>query len=579
MFFTSEKRDSRSKILVGLVMAVMAVFVMRLFYLQIIKHDYYMSLADSEQVKRLNIPAKRGQIYALDGNNPVRLVMNQTVYTVFADPQMTTDDSKIIDVIRRVAGGNARDNLQNLLNQKQSRYQILATKVSRDQADKIKAENLQGVGFQEVSQRVYPEGALAAQVLGFVDAEGQGRYGLEGNLNSQLTGEDGLLQSVTDVSDVPLTIGDRNVNIPAKNGDDVVLTIDRNVQSYSEQALKQGMKSLGAKNGSVLVMDPNSGKVMAMASFPSFSPADFNKVEDASVFNNPVISYPYEPASVIKTFAMGLGVDTGTITPKDTYTNYGTIKVGDRTIANAYKGQIGKITFQTAMNYSLNTGAVTVFQRLGNDDSISKATRDTVYDYYYNKFRLGQLTGIELDNEAAGQVISPEESEGNSVRYANMSFGQGLNVTMIQVAAGFSSLVNGGVYYKPTVIAGKVEDGEFVRRADPQPTHRTVSPATAKTMKKMIHDARSAFWAGGDKRGYDIGGKTGTAETIKDGKYTMDALVGTYLGYGGTTESTEYVIMVRLWGDNQAFDGSAGIPIFTSISNWLLEYLRLQPKG
>lgn len=573
------KRDSRSKILASLVIIIMAVFVMRLFYLQIIKHDYYLSVADSEQVKRLTVPAKRGLIYALDGTTPVKIVMNQTVYTVFADPQMTDDDGKIIDVVRKVAGGSAKSNLQELLDKKESRYQILATKLTRTQADKIKQENLQGVGFQEVTQRVYPEGALAAQILGFVDFEGKGQYGVEGGMNDRLLGKDGILQSVTDVSDVPLTIGNRNVKIPAEDGDNIILTIDRNVQSYTEQALKKGMKNLGAKNGSVMVMDPNNGRVMAMASLPSYKPAEFSKVQDASVFNNPVISYPYEPASIIKTFAMGLGVDRGAIKPTDKYHNTGKIKIDDRVIANAYKGQIGDITFQTALTWSLNTGAVTVFERLDNDDSITKEARDVIYDYYHNKFKLGQLTGIELDNEVAGQVVSPEESEGNAVRYANMSFGQGLDITMVQVAAGFSSLINGGQYYKPTVMAGIVDsDGNYVPAADPTPAHRTVSEATSATMKKMVHDARAAFYTYMDKPGYDIGGKTGTAETIINGRYSSDATVASYLGYGGINKP-KYVIMVRLWGESQAFDGTMAIPIFTDISNWMIEYLRLQPKG
>ena len=196
------QKGSRIKILATILVCIMAIFIVRLFYLQIIKHSYYVKIANSEQVKRLTIPSKRGGIYALDGDTPVPLVMNQTVYTVFADPQTVSDSAKVIKVIKQIAGGNARSNLQELLEKTETRYQIIATKVTRTQADKIKAENLKGIGFQEETQRVYPEGTLAAQVLGFVDYEGVGQYGIEGALNKELTGTDGLLQSVTDVSDV-----------------------------------------------------------------------------------------------------------------------------------------------------------------------------------------------------------------------------------------------------------------------------------------------------------------------------------------------------------------------------------------
>jgi len=576
---TELQKGSRSKVLAGLIFTIMAVFVVRLFYLQIIQHDYYLSIADSEQIKRLTIPAKRGLIYALDGNSPVSLVLNQTVYTVFADPKLTEDDAKIVDVIKRVAGGSAQPDLRELLDKKESRYQILAIKVSRAQADKIKQERLKGVGFQAVSQRVYPEGGLAAQVLGFVDYQGNGQYGVEAGLNESLIGKDGLLQSVTDIRDVPLTIGNKNINIPAKDGDNIVLSIDRNVQSYAEKALLTGMENLEAQKGSVLVMDPSSGKIVAMANLPSYKPAEFFKVEDVADFNNATISSPYEPASVIKTFAFGTGIDSGVAKPTDTYNNTDYVQVDDRVITNLTKGKTGEITFQTVLNWSLNTGSVEIFKRLGSDGEITKEARNVVYDYYYNKFKLGQLTGIELSGEARGVVVSPDEVQGNAVRYANMSFGQGLDVTMVQVAAGFGSLINGGNYYNPTIIAGLVDgEGKYVPNSKPVPSSRSVSTSTSATLKKMIIDARAEFYTSNDKPGYYIGGKTGTSETIINGEYTGSQTVGTYIGFGGS-DDPKYVIMVRLWGEGQSFKGRDASYIFADISNWMIEYLRLQPRG
>ena len=166
---------SRTRILAIIVVALMVIFTVRLFYLQIIKHDDYVALAMKEQVKRLTIPAKRGLIYAMDGPTPVQLVMNETVYTLFADPHVVTNPSKVVEVARKVAGGNARPNLEKLVAMTDTRYQILATKLTRKQAEMIKSEHLTGVGLQETSQRVYPEGGLAAQTLGFVNAEGKGQ--------------------------------------------------------------------------------------------------------------------------------------------------------------------------------------------------------------------------------------------------------------------------------------------------------------------------------------------------------------------------------------------------------------------
>lgn len=575
------QKGSRSRILAGFIFVITGIFIIRLFYLQIIQHDYYVGLADSEQIKSLTIPAKRGLIYALDGSTPVPLVLNQTVYTVFADPHTTDEDNKIIDVIHQIAGGNARPNLQDLLSKKTTRYQILATQITRDQADKIKAYGFKGVSFQETTKRVYPEGTLAAQILGFVNYNGVGQYGVEEKLNTQLTGVNGLLKTVTDVSDIPLTIGNKNINKPAVDGTNEVLTIDRSVQSHVIQALTDGLKRTGADHGSAIVMDPTTGRVMAMASLPTFDPANYSQVEDPADFNNPVVSAPYEPGSDIKTLTMATGIDKGVVTPQSTYNNTDHINVDGLDISNASLGHTGNITFQTALTWSLNTGFVTVAERLGDGSNITKAARDTMYDYYYNKFKLGQLTGIEVAGEAPGTIISPDDpsGQGNAVRYSNMAFGQGMDDTMIQVASAFSSIVNGGLYHKPTVLAGTIDaNGNYIQNPISTP-FRTVSQSTADQVREMTHVARQAVFSRADRAGYEIGGKTGTSQTLINGNYNNNQTVGTYLGYGGGSVP-KYVIMIQVSGKNKALQGGHDAePIFTDISNWLLDYLKIQPKG
>ena len=558
----------------------MAIFVGRLFYLQIIKHEEYLAQAATEQIKPLTIPAKRGLIYAMDGKKPVQLVMNQTVYTLFVDPATVTKPEKVLETVRKVAGGNLRPNIDKLIARIDTRYQILGTRLTRQQAELIKKEDLTGVGFQEMSQRVYPEGGLAAQTLGFVNTEGDGQYGVEETLNERLTGQDGLLKSVTDVSGVPLTIGNKNINRPAKNGDNIALTIDRNVQAYSEKALAAGMERSKATNGSIIVMDPNNGHVMAMANLPTYKPSEYTKVTDAAAFNNEVVNTPYEPGSDIKTFTMAMGIDKGVIQPDSTYVNTDSIKVEDRTISNATKGQTGTITMQTALNYSLNTGVVTVAQRLGDGNSINGNARNTMYDYFYNRFAFGQKTGIEVAGEQQGTVISPKEQEGNAVRYSNMAFGQGMDLTMIQVASAFGSLVNGGTYYPPTVIAGTVNSaGELVPATPKQPRTGIINPQSADRIHEMIRTARTTFYAKNDRQGYDIGGKTGTSQTIKNGLYVDNETIGTYLGYGGDNKP-RYVIMVEVSGKGLNLQGNKdAMPIFTDVSNWLIDYMKLQPKG
>lgn len=567
----------------AVLLAVAAIFVVRLFYLQIIQNDHYRDLALQEQMKRERIPAKRGEILFMNGTEPVKLVMNETVYTAFADPAIISDPEKTASVLREIAGGNTVKDFEKLLKLDKTRYQIVATKLTRLQADKIKEKKVRGIGFHAVSQRVYPEGVLAGQVLGFVNNEGKGNYGVEGYLNKDLTGIDGQLETVTDVSDVPLTIGNRNTKKPAQDGKDVVLTIDRSVQAFVEKTLVEAVKKAGATEASAIVMDPKTGKVFAMANVPSYDPAKFYEVkqEDIAVFNNNAVSSIYEPGSTTKLFTMATAIDQGVAKASDTFVNTDRIAVGDTVISNATKGVTGRITFQTAMEWSLNTGFVTLGQRLGNGTEVTRSARDTMYQYFHDRFRLGSQTGVELANEAAGHIFKPDTVQGNEVRYSNMTFGQGMSTTMLQMAAGLGAIVNGGDYYSPTVIGGYMEQGVYKPKVAPTPVQKeVVSKSTSDQLRTIARDARAAGFSHLDKKGYEIGGKTGTSQIAGPNGYSTTETIASYLGYGGAENDPKYVIMVRIYGKDKVLQGAQhALPIFADISNWMLDYLKIQPKG
>jgi len=577
------------------VLVVSAIFVVQLFVVQVLRHDYYVAQADNEQIKKFTLKAQRGEIYAMDGSDPKPLVMNETVYKVWADPTQVSDKDKqaVVDTLNSVAGGNVVDGFAKLIDKKPSRYQILTKYITRTQAELIKKKKLAGIGFEVGTRRVYPEGRLASQVLGFVNHEGKGVYGFEQANNQTLSGRDGMLKTVTDARDVPLTIGDKNVRQPAVNGQSIVLTIDRNIQTQVESALEAGAKRSKATRASAIVMEPSTGKVLAMANMPTYDPSSIN-TSDVSVFNNDTISHPYEAGSDVKTFTVATGIDKGVISPQSTYNNTGKIKVEDITINNASKNSFlngdiasknsflnGDITMQTALNWSLNTGMVTIAQRLGNGSYITRGARDTIYDYFYNRFRLGQLTGIELANEAGGTVISPAQQEGNAVRYSNMVFGQGMNVTMLQVASGFCSVVNGGVYHAPTIINGTMGDGGKFAATAAKTSARAISEASSQTVREMVHQAHYATYKPhDDSERWLVGGKTGTSQVIVNGKYDDDETIGTYLGFGGEYgKIPRYVIMVEIAADGRGMGGGSDAkPIFNEISNWMIKYLKLAPR-
>lgn len=572
---------TRNKVLRLGLFAVVTVIIGRLFEIQILDHDVWAEKAAAQQTLMNVIPAKRGEIYMMDGSEPVPVVMNATVYTVIVDP-MVTDREEAESKLTELLGDLRVAEWDDVFSNRALRYYVIARNIERKVAEQVIAADVNGVWLQSSTRRVYPEGTLASTVLGFVNTDGQGQYGVEGAMNEQLTGKDGLLKTLKDVNNVALSIGDNNIKEPAVDGENVVLTLEKNLQHNVERIIQEQSGKLGFANVSALVMDPNSGKLLAMANYPSYDPANYGNVTGAEAYVNHVVDDPYEPASVCKIFTFAAGVEAGVMTPETTFVNEGVTYVDGWPIKNAEQGAelLGAQTMQIALNYSLNTGSTQVLRLLGGGE-INSAGRGKLYDMFYNHLGLGRATGVEL-YEATGQITEPDaEVWGLDSTYANMTFGQNLQFTMLQVAAAFSSVINGGHYYTPTIVAGKIENGEFVKNEPKAAVRQTVSEATSETMRTMLRGTRRAWRANGtDKDGYDVGGKTGTAQVIRDGAYVMNETTATYIGYGGTEgELPAYVIMVRIWEDGKMANGqNHALPVFNAIKEYTQDYLRVQPK-
>ena len=559
--------------------------VARMYDLQIISHQKYVDLAMSQQTMQNTIFAKRGEIYMMDGDNTTPVVMNEKVYTISVDPfllrseggkELKEDEAKIDQLVQ----GYAVNTWDKVFANEASRYAVIAKNVPYERAKQIKEAKITGVYAQGSTKRVYPEGDLAAQVLGFVNADGKGQYGIEGSLNKELTGVNGILKTVKDVNNIPLTIGKNNVRVPAQDGKNVVLSIDRNIQKKTEDAIKATIEKFHVINASAVVMNPRNGQILAMAGTPTYNPAEYAKVTDARAFQTDVTMSAFNPASVCKTFALAAAVDSGVMTPETTYNNTDLVTIDGWPIQNAIKGHTGIISMQEVLTYSLNTGSIQALRLLGGSETeITYQGKEKLYDYYYNRFGLGKYTGIELA-ESKGTVIPPTDIDGTNARYANMTFGQSLDLTMIQVATAFSAVVNGGDYYTPTLVAGEIKNGEFVRDVLKDRDHQAIEASTSETMRKMLHTARLVF---PNVKYYDegvyVGGKTGTAQVVKNGKYTFDETIATYIGYGARSETDypEYVIMTKVWEDNRRLDGGMNAkPIFDEISQFMVNYLKMR---
>lgn len=567
---------------VGLLM-VMAVIVVRLFDIQILQHAEWVEKAAAQQTKLNVLKATRGEIYMMDGDEPTAVVMNATVYTVIVDP-MLAEQEEAEKVLEPLLGDKRTAEWNDVFADKKLRYYVVGKDVERKVAEKIAEAELEGVWLQANTKRVYPEGELAATVLGFVNADGQGQYGVEGALDATLAGKDGLLKTVKDVNNVALSIGDDNIKIPAVDGEDVVLSIDKNLQYHVEKILQKKSGELGFKNLSAVVLDPNNGQVLAMANIPGYNPADYGNVESAEAYINHVVEDPYEPASVCKTFTFATGLEYGVMSPSKTFMNENVTYVDGWPIKNSTQKAelLGAVDMQTTLNWSLNTGSTQVLRWLGGSETeITAEGKARLYDYYHNHFGLGVATGIEL-YENPGKVYAPDEVEyGVDSTYANMTFGQNMQVTMMSVASAYASIINGGKYYTPTVVAGKMANGEFVPAEKRAAVRQTVSAETSATMREMLYNTRRSMRAAGvDPAGYYVGGKTGTAQVIRDGAYSLDETVATYVGFGGAEgELPQYLIMVRVWENGKKAGGEAQAqPVFNELKNHVQDYLKIKPK-
>lgn len=580
------KTMSRLKILKIVTFVALAIITVRLFSIQILEHDAWVAKANEQHTLLETITAKRGEIYMMDDGEPVPVVLNQTTYQIIIDPSMT-DKTTLQTILDTYAKDYITANLDEIYDIEGLRYYVVARNVpyrSAEQiAEKVNSGEISSVWLKSSNQRVYPEGEMGSTLLGFVNADGIGQYGVEGSLNKILSGKDGMLKTVSDINNVALSIGGDNIKIPAEDGKNIVLSVDRGLEKGIEEIIAEHIANTPATNAAALVIDSSTNEVVAMTSLPNYDPGDYGNVTSAAAYINQVTEIPYEPASICKNFTFSAAINEGKMTSETTYFNQGYEIVDGWKIMNAEQRSsiYGNITMKTALYWSLNTGSIHALMLLGdNANEITKLGRERLYDYYHNKFRLGHATGIELI-EAEGYIEDPNEGYGRNSTYANMTFGQNLGITMIQTAVAFSAVVNGGYWRTPTIVKGTLENGTITKLDLEREEEQILTAETSAMMRDMLINNRNYKVSNGiDRPGYAIGGKSGTAQVIVDGSYddTMSNLVGSYIGFVGPTgELPRYIIMTKMWGTGAALSGGEAQNLFDSLSNYVIDYLKIQP--
>lgn len=576
-----------------LLVVVMGIFVVRSFYVQVIKYDYYHKAALSDQLKQYQIPAERGAIEAYDGNSVVPIVLNQKLYTVYVDPTFikTNDVGRDASSIAAVLGGNAAS-YKSKLRTKGTEYVVLALKVSEAKKNKLLAYKYPGIGAIAQDYRTYPQGTLAAQLLGFVNDSEQGEYGIEQALNKQLSGSPGQVKALTDANGVPLVASGNNVETQPQNGDNVVLTVDIGMQQQLEQILQQEYAKTNSQGLSAIIMDPNTGQVKAMANYPSYDPANYQDVSDPNLFQNAAVSNAIEPGSTMKTLTTSAALDVGAVSPSTTFYDPAHWVVDDFNITDIEQdGGPREQSISSILSLSLNTGAVWMLMQMSDPGGtqINKKGIETWHDYMVDHFRLGQTTGIEQGYESPGLVPSADmNNPAVQLQFANTAFGQGVQLTALQLASAFSSVINGGTYYQPTLVSDIVNPntGKTSVNNPKVVEHNVVSPNVAKELTPLLENVVTTYLHEGYSfmnfsPNYMVGGKTGTAQVAQPGGgYYKDIYNGTYVGFVGG-DTPQYVIVVFNTKPNvPGYAGAlGGQPVFADLAHMLINDGYVTPKS
>jgi len=515
--------------------------------------------------KTLHSP--RGTIYDKDGRE---LAVSSMTKSLYANPSEIKDVDQAAGALASLVGMSPDEIKEKLVAGGQFIWikRMLEPAVSQKLQAAIKEYDLKGLGFRDESKRYYPNDSLAAQVLGFVGTDDTGLDGLEMSLDKTIKGK--LFEQLVDTDSHGIPIFKSIFTFtPTKQGKNVYLTLDSGIQFIVEQSLDKAMTSTGAKAATVIVMNPKTGEILAMANRPTYDPNQFYKYSD-NEWKNRAVAYNYEPGSTFKTVVAAAALQEGKAYPEEIFIDKGYVEVSGRRIKNWNDDSYGSISFLDILKYSVNTGFVQVGMRLG----AYKLTE------YAQAFGFGKVTGIELPGEEAGLLFDPKDMRDSDT--ATMSIGQSIAVTPLQLITAVGAIANNGVLLKPHIIKEiRNADGSLDREMSTQSVRQVISPETARTLTDMMEKEVSE--GGGNKaavKGYHFAGKTGTAEKLKDdgSGYSAGRYVASFVGFG-PVEDPEVVILVVLDDPSGVYyGGQICAPVASEILTQIMRHLGIRPQ-
>lgn len=589
---------ARVSILVVFLSLAALLVIGRLFTIAVIDHGSYIAKAQKQQQVVRDIIPRRGTIYLQDAAAGTPSVIAESVerFALSATPHNVTHKAEYALLLADIAQVDSvklketfdKDGMYMepiLHNLDKTQVETIANRIvalektfNRRQGDVPVnfdpsqgniLQYLGGVFFIREFDRVYPEPQLLGQVLGFVNDKGAGQYGFEAQYDTELKGYTGRIALERDSRGTSLRQSDE---VEGQDGTNYELTIDRNVQAVVEQELAKEVQQDEAKSGSVIILDPKTGGVIAMANYPTYNVSDFRQVakDDITKFDNPSVSAIWEPGSIFKTLIMGAALDQGAVTPTTTDVFPASVTVNGYEINTALNKAFGKESMTDVLVNSDNVAMVWIGNKLGNQPM----------GEYLQKLGLGTVTGIDLKNEVAGKV-NPWQ-RWSDVNRATITFGQGIAVTPIQIAAAYAAIANDGVLLRPHVVAASIGPDGTRKETTPSAGTRVYKSQTAAELRMMLEAVVSKNHKRAGVPGYVVGGKTGTAQVPdpEHGGYIADAYNHSFAGMA-PIDNPRYVMLVKIDQPNLAkagqFAESTAVPLFGRLSRFLLHYYQIPP--
>jgi cell division protein FtsI (penicillin-binding protein 3) len=530
------------------------IVIVRAFWLQGVQGAQLASEAAYQQSESIAIPSLRGSVLDRHGNE---LAASEDAATIFAMTPEVEDPARVAQKLAPILEVPEDEVLRELT--AEPGYVVLARKVSMPTAARIDRLDLPGIGEDPDSRRTYPQGELAAQVIGAVGAENQGLTGLEAGEDSILGGTDGERRIVKDAKGEPIRV---ETVTAGEDGEDIQLTLDPAIQAKAETVLAGVGETYAPVGATAIVMDPRDSDVLAMANWPPVDPTDLSSASADDLLNR-ATGFTYEPGSTFKAFTVAAALEEKLVTPETTFTLAPTIQVADRTIEESHERGTATMSVAEILAYSSNVGAVTIGLELGSER----------FSRWISRFGFGRPTGVQFPAEERGIVPELDEYSGSTM--GNLPLGQGLSVTPMQMLAGYAAIANGGILRQPRLIE-KVDDEPVSEPAG----HRVIGATIAEQVRTMLEGVLGPGGTASEVSvpGYTLAGKTGTAEVAENGTYSETKYVASFIGFAPAQDPQLLVAVIVDQPQGEIYGGAVAAPAFGEIAEFALPYLGVPPQ-